>query len=226
MLPFLTLLDFTINEGDKRLLIVLLVFSLLFLLIIGLVGILIRFLTNRFSGRMDYEIQAAVRYRVIHTPEQLWKYGLIKNRRRFFKEASIPVLIALFSFFFWLGYSAISGIWSRNYFGEFGTIFFLWDFGDPDSYVNFWGMTLLAKVPPLISSPHLVAEYWVSYILVPLWLIAIGWYVVNIWSYVARLTLLRRRMHTIFEKGLENFNYFDGQETALDSKNNPLPPQQ
>lgn len=215
---FGVLLDFTLNEGDKRLLIVLLVFALLFLLIIGLFGVLIRFLTNKFAGRMDYEIQAAVRYRVIHTPEQLWKYGLAKNRRRFFKEASIPVLIALFSLFFWLGYSSITGIWGRNYFGEFGTVLFQWNWGDADSYVNFWGMTLLAKFPPLTSSPHLVADYWVSYVLVPLWLVAIGWYLVDIWRYASRISLLRRRMHTVFEKGLDDFNYFDGQGTP------PVPP--
>jgi len=48
--------DFTLSDNDKKLLIVLLFVLILLFIIVGLIGWLIRFVTVRFEGRMDYEI--------------------------------------------------------------------------------------------------------------------------------------------------------------------------
>ena len=173
--------DFTLSDNDKKLLIVLLF----------VIGWLIRFVTVRFEGRMDYEIHDAVIYRVIQTPEQLRKYGRKKNNRLFVKANLIPFFIALTSLLIWIIYSAIDHVWARDYFGEFSTLLFNFDWSNENCHTVVWG------------------AYWGSYLLVPLWLIAIIWYAVNTQAYIARELQLNKRMHTVFEKSLDDFNYFD-----------------
>lgn len=214
-----TFIDFAMNENDKRLLIVLLFILVFLFLIIGLIGALIRFVTIRFGKRMDYELHEVLIYRVISTPEQLKKYGNIKNNRYLVRKCTPPFLIAFLSLIVWIAYSVVYGQWARDYFKEFSTLLFTFDWGNPDNFVNFWGLNLLAKWPDLLNSPTWYNEYWGSYILVPLWLVAISWYVVVIQAYLARWSRVNKLSHSVFEQGLDNFNYYDDMK-----KGNPLPP--
>ncbi len=213
------LVDFSLNESDKRLLIILLVVMVFLFIIIGLIGALIRFVTVRFGKRMDYEVHEAVVLRVITTPEQLKKYGNIKNNRQLIKMAVVPFAIGFVSLLIWIINSTIYGIWARDYFGEFSTLLFNFDWGNPNNFVNFWGLTLLAKWPDLLSSPTWHNEYWGSYILVPLWLTAIVWYLVVIQAYLARAARLNKLSHSIFEKSLDDFDYFDDMKAAVSNQN-------
>lgn len=214
------LVGLTLNESDRRLLIILLVVVLLLFLLLGLLGMAIRAITLRMSRRMDYEIHDAVIYRVIQTPEALSKYGRKKNQALFFKQSVPPFLIALFSFLFYLVYGGISRNWGQNFFGEFDALFYHFDWGNPDNFVKVFGMTLLAQWPPVSSEPSFEASRWASYVLVPLWLVSIGYYLVVCQAYFARAYLLNRRTHTVFEKSLEDFNFFD------DVKATSVPPVQ
>ena len=200
--------EFALSENDKRLLFILLIVFLIIFLLLGLIGVLIRTISKVFSRRMDYEIHEAVTNRVITTPEQLKKYGRVKNNRLFFKQAIPPFIILAVSLLMYLVYSFATGIWGEDYFGHFSSLLYTWDWGNPENYAEFWGLTLLRRCPPLLNEPHFVAEYWGSYILVPLWLTAITYYLVIIQAYVARAMMLEKRSHTVFEKSLEDFNYF------------------
>lgn len=213
--------EFALNENDKRLMIILLFIMVFLFLIVGLIGMLIRFVTTKFGKRMDYEVHEAVVFRVISSPEQLKKYGNIKNNRYLVRSSVIPFLIGLASLLLWIIYSTVYGVWARDYFGEFSTLFFNFDWSNPENYVNFWGLTLLARWPNAISSPTWVNEYWGSYLLVPLWLTAIIWYAVVIQGYLARALRLNKLSHSIFEKSLEDFNYFDD----VKNSSGPVPPQ-
>ncbi len=209
-----TLIDFSLNESDKRLLIVLLVIMIFLFIIVGLIGALIRFVTIRFGKRMDYEVHEAVVLRVITTPEQLKKYGGIKNNRYLVRMSIPPFVLAFLSLIVWILYSTIYGVWARNYFGEFSTLLFNFDWSNPNNFVNFWGLTLLAKWPDLLSSPTWNNAYWGSYLLVPLWLASIVWYIVVIQAYLARKARLNKLSHSIFEKSLDDFNFFDDIKTG------------
>ena len=200
--------EFALSENDKRLLFILLIVFLIIFLLLGLIGVLIRTISKVFSRRMDYEIHEAVTNRVITTPEQLKKYGRVKNNRLFFKQAIPPFIILAVSLLMYLVYSFATGIWGEDYFGHFSSLLYTWDWGNPENYAEFWGLTLLRRWPPLLNKPHFVAEYWGAYILVPLWLTAITYYLVIIQAYVARAMMLEKRSHTVFEKSLEDFNYF------------------
>lgn len=205
----MSLIDVSLNESDRRLLIVLLIILVLLLVIIGLVGMLIRHVTNVLSKRMDNEIHDVVVYRVVGDPKSLKKYGNIKNNRLFFRQALVPFLIALVSLLIYIIYSATTNSWTEDYFGAFSTLLFKWDWSNPDNYGVFWGMTLLTKWPDLIATPSWHWDYWASYLLVPLWLTSIIYYAIVVQAYIARLSLLHKRCRSVYEKNLDGFKFYD-----------------
>lgn len=218
----ISFVEMTLSQNDKRLLFVLLIVFVILFILLGLIGALIRKVSGTFARRMDYEIHDAVTKRVIKTPEQLKKYGRIKNRRRFFMEAIPPFLIALASLLIFLVSAFITGVWTRDYFGEFSTLLYLWDWADPDIHTSFFGLDIIREFPPLINEPHFVMEYLPSYILVPTWITAIVYYLIVIQAYIARWSMTNKRAHTVFEKSLDGFNHFKDEEkgTVNGAQNN------
>lgn len=203
------LVGITLNDSDRRLLIALLIVALVVFLLLGALGMLLRFVTERMSKRMDYEIHDAVIYRVIQTPEQLAKYGRAKNRALFWRQSSPALLIALASLVFFIVYNLITKRWGDDYWGNFSTLFYKFDWGNEENFTTVFGMTLLAKWPDVIAKPTWGNDYWASYLLIPLWLIAIVYYLVTCQAYIARSLLLNKRTHSVFEKSLDGFNFFD-----------------
>jgi len=203
------LIGVALNESDRRLLIILLIVILLLFLLLGFIGMLIRAVSIRFSRRMDYEIHDVVIYRVVQSPEALAKYGRAKNRRLFFRQTIPPFLIALGSLVFYLVNAGITKNWNEDFWGEFGLLFYHHDWSNPDNYANVFGITLLAKWPDILSSPTLNAEYYAAYILVPLWITSIAYFLINVQAYMCRAYMLNKRTHTVFEKSLDDFNFFD-----------------
>jgi hypothetical protein len=201
--------EISMSENDKKLLIVLLVIAILLFILLGLLGMLIRYVMKLQGEKIDNYVAEPVRYRVLGDATHFTSFASKVNRRLFFKQALISWGIALFSLFFYLIYAGASDQWARDYWGEFGSLFYQWDWGNADNYVTFWGMTLLAKWPNAIAAPSWHNEYWISYVLVPLWLTSIIYYLVCVQAFIARLITLNRRAHSIYSQNLENFNYYD-----------------
>lgn len=218
------LVGITLNDSDRRLLIALLIVALVVFLLLGALGMLLRFVTEKMSKRMDYEIHDAVVYRVIQTPEQLAKYGRAKNRALFWRQSTPAILIALASLVFFIIYNLITKRWGDDYWGNFSSLFYKFDWGNEENFATIFGMTLLAKWPDVIAKPTWVNDYWASYLLIPLWLTAIIYYLVTCQAYIARALLLNKRTHSVFEKSLDGFNFFD--DVKNNSNPNVTPPQQ
>lgn len=199
----------TLSENDKKLLIAALIIVIILFLVLVLIGMSVHKVMELQGKAIDKEVSDGVRYRVLDSAAHFKKYGRIKNRRVFMKQSLWPILILLTSLLFYLIYAGVTGEWSRNYWGEFGSIFFLWDFGDEGSYVVFWGMRLLAKWPPLTNEPHIVPEAYASYILCSLWLIGSIYFLVVSQAFFSRAVMLNKRAGTVYNKSLEGFNYYD-----------------
>lgn len=213
-----TFVDVTLSQSDKKLIFIFLFVFIVVFILLGLIGVLIRRITLIMETRMDYEIHEAVIRRVISTPEQLRKYGSIKNRRRFFVEA-IPVFcILIASVLAYLVTSFITGKWSGSYFADFGDLFYAWDW-DNAVRVKVFGIELLSEWPATSNVPHFELEHLGSYILCILWLTAVGYFVVVTQAFMARGILLNRRCRTVFGKSLEGFNYFQDEK----EKGAPIP---
>lgn len=198
-----------ITENDRRAIIIILVIFLILLLLVGLLGMLIRFINKKFAYRMDVEIHDAIRYGAITDKKVLMKYGNIKNWRVYFLEMLPAMGILAFGLVFWIVVSLVTGAWDTNHFERFSTVFFIFDWSNPENYANFFGITLLCRFPELLSSPHLVADYWASYIIAPVMIIGLVYYFVVSQAFVCRYFQLRKRCRTVFNKSLDGYNYYD-----------------
>jgi hypothetical protein len=209
---FTLFIEVSMSDNDRKLLIVLMVILVLLLVLLGLLGMLIRFTMQQQAKRIDYYMHDPVVYRVVADPEHFRKYGYVVNNRLLYHQALVPFIIGLVSIVFYLIYAATTNGWSEDYFGHFGTLFFRWNWSDSSNYVTFWGITLLAKWPSLESGPAPEAGYWASYILVPLWLTSVIYFLVVIQAFFSRFLMINRRSRTVYEKSLEGYNYYSTME--------------
>jgi len=212
MIPFLV--EITMSENDRKMLIVLLVLLVLVFILIGLVGMLIRAILILQGKKIDNYMHDPVVYRVIADPAHFKKYGIATNHRLLYKEAMPAFIIGFISLAFYIIYSLIVASkpnmgWNQNYFAEFGDLLYTWKWDDPDSHAVFWGISVLSKWPPFENTPHWVNDHWASYVLVPLWITAIVYYAICIQAYIARMIVIFRRARTVYAKSLEGYNYYD-----------------
>ena len=198
-----------LSENDKRIIIAIcLVFILVFVLI-GLLGSLIIRTMKWQAKKCDTLVSDVVINKIITEPKHLRRYASKKNGRYFLKQAWIPVLLMTIGAVTLIIHNAVTKNWLYNPFNKedgFGSLLFLWDFTDADSYTTVFNMKVLAKWPPLINEPHFVIEGIYSYIAVPLLVVGAIWYIVAAQAYLARTIRAFRLSKQVFEKSLEGFN--------------------
>jgi hypothetical protein len=236
-------IEVSMSDNDRKLLIVLMVILVFLFILLGLIGMLVRYTMIQQGKRIDNYMHDPVVYRVVADPEHFRKYGYLVNNRLLYHQAIAPAIIGAASLLFYLIYAAVTHGWAEDYFGHFGTLFFRWDWGASENYATFWGMTLLARWPKLASGPTPQASYWASYVLVPMWLTAIIYYLVVVQAFIARFIVIERRSRSVYEKSLEGYNYYSSMSAPLTSPtqnpgqnpvqnppysqpNPPLPPRQ
>ena len=214
-------LNVTMSENDTRMLIILLIILLLFFIIVGLVGMAIRKVSQLQADVIDQQMGELVRYRIVSDPVHFKKLATQKNNRLLVKKAAAPLTIGFVGLLFYLIYAGVSGQWGRDYWGEFGTLFFLFDFKNA-TYSNFWGLkNVLIDWPPVISpAPQL--SFWPSYILCPLVVVAVTYYIIVIQGYFSRFVYLRRIGKEVFKVSLKGYNYYD--HIGTDAYGRPLNP--
>lgn len=200
---------FQLNDTDRRLLIAAIIVLTLLFIVFALIGALIRTITLGMGKRIDQDVADAVRYRIIQNEKHFRKYARIKNARRFTKQATIPILILLASLLFYLIYAGVTGEWTRNYWKEFGTLFYQWDFANEENYAIVWGVKILAKWPSLSNTPHFVGSYYPSYILCVLWIVGGIWLFLVSQAYFARAIFIDRRARSVYKKSLDDYNHYE-----------------
>ena len=198
-----------LTETDKRILIALCLVLILVFVIIGLLGSLI-IRTMRWQGKKcDTLVSDVVVYKIVTTPKQLKKYARKKNARYFLKQAWLPLLFVSLGAITLIIHNIVFKNWAYNPFNSndgFGTLLFLWDFNDPDSYTTIFGLKVLAKWPPLYNQPHVTMDAIYSYIGVPLIIVGGIWYIVAAQAYLARTIRANKLSKQVFEKSLEGVN--------------------
>ena len=198
-----------LTETDKRILIALCLVLILVFVIIGLLGSLI-IRTMRWQGKKcDTLVSDVVVYKIVTTPKQLKKYARKKNSRYFLKQAWLPLLFVTLGALALIIHNIVFKNWAYNPFNSndgFGTLLFLWDFNEADSYTTVFGLKVLAKWPPLYNQPHFVIDAIYSYIGVPLIIIGGIWYIVVAQAYLARTIRASKLSKQVFEKSLEGVN--------------------
>lgn len=212
---FISFVNVTMSDNDKKLLIVLLVFVLLFFIVFGLIGMGIRWLTKYFSSRVDVEMADCVKFGIVTDAKHFRELGKKKNNRIFFIQSSPAMIIALVSVVILIIYCGITGRWTENFWGEWGDLIYYPLLQDAD-FVIFWGAKVLARWPVEWHVPTWNVEHMMSYLLVTLWLVSIVYLIVCTHAYIARLVMIRRRARTIYDKNMEDYNYYDHVNKVVD----------
>ena len=207
-----------LTENDKRIIIAICLIIILLFVLIGLIGSLIVRTMKWQAKKCDTLVSDVVVNHIVTTPHQLRKYAHKKNVRHFIKQAWIPILIIAIGVLVYIIHNIVYNNWAYNPFNYedgFGTLLFIWDFNDPDSFATIFGMKVLAKWPPLINQPHVTVDAIWSYFAVPLVIVGFLWYLVVAQAWLARTIRAWKLSKQVFEKSLEGFN-----------QNSPIPPQQ
>ena len=141
----------------------------------------------------------------------------------FFDNAKIAAVLLFTSLMILVIRNAFLG-WDYNPWGieeGFASLLFVWDFTDPACYKEFFGINILADWPPLINSPHFVSEAWISYMVIPMFLLGIIWYLRAIHCLIARTLHINKLAISVFEKDLSTFNQNAQLYNALGAQQQP-----
>ena len=162
---FLPLLASSMNESDRRALIIVIVLLFFVFLILGLIGMAIRAILLHQAKAADTMLYDVAVTHVVNNPAAYRKLGAKKNLRLFFRQSFFPFLIIAVGVLTWVIYSSITSTFDHNIFEEFVDLLFVWDFGNPDNYTKVFGITLLAQWPALVEGyPRFEIEHLASYI--------------------------------------------------------------
>ena len=212
-----------LSENDKRIIIAICLVIILLFVLIGFIGsIVLR--TMKWQGKKcDTLVSDVVVNRIVTTPHQLRVYARKKNTRYFIKQAWIPIILIIAGIIILIIHNSVTDNWSYNPFNiddGFGTLLFVWDFKDPDSYTKVFGIKVMASWPPLANEPHFAVEALASYFAIPFLFVGAGWYLVVAQAYLARTIRAYKLSKQVFEKSLEGFNQNTPVNTQLPIDNN------
>ena len=173
----------------------------------------------RWQGkRMDELTHDVVVTNVIDNKKDFVRYARIKNWYTFFKQAWIPLLILFVASMTLIIHNAATNDWSYNLVDYnktgFNTIFFVWDFKDPNIYHSFFGMNLICDWPPIVNTPHFELEAWASYIFFFGMIVGGGWYLVTLQCLIARTIRMYELSYDLYRKSLDGYNKYDNDQQS------------
>ena len=211
----INLIKFT--ENDKRFIIALLLVVILLFVIIGYLSLFIKKIMAFQAKRADDMLSDVVKTKVITSERKLRNYGIRKNWRLFFKQASIPFIILGVAWLLFLidgiliepeGFAGID-LWDYQTKG-IRTLFFVRDW-DNAPRGDFWFFkNIVIGFPGLLNSPHFEWSAWFSYLFIPLNLVGGVWLMVDVQAYIARTFRIIKLSMTIFKKTLPEKAPLDG----------------
>ncbi|MCD8203801.1 MAG: hypothetical protein LUB56_01580 [Coprobacillus sp.] len=200
---------FAMTESERRLIFAIIMIVLLLVVLAGFIGWWIYRVMKWQGKKMDNLVHDVVVTRIITDSKSLKAYGRKKSFAYFFKQAWIPVLLIAVAFLILLINDLIIKDFHYNVFNTetgIATLFFLWDFDDPDIYTTVFGMRVIAQWPAVTHTPTFVVDAITSYLFIPICGVGMVWFMVCVQCLVSRWWRLRTLCDKIFDKSLEGYN--------------------
>ena len=214
MLPALI----SLSDKDKR---VILIFFLLLIVIIAFIAVIGAIITRvmKWQGKkMDDLTHDVVVTNVVDNKKDFMRYARIKNWYTFFKQAWIPLIILTVSALILIIHNGATGDWSYDLLDYkstgFTTLFFVWDFDDPNIYHTFFGIRLICDWPPILNYPHFSIEAWASYLFFFGMVIGGTWYLVTLQCVIARSIRMWQLSYDLYTKSLEGYNKYKNDQQS------------
>lgn len=209
----------SLSEKDKR---VILIFFLLIIVAIAFIAIIGAIITRvmKWQGkRMDDLTHDVVVTNVIDNKKDFLRYARIKNWYTFFKQAWKPLLILLATSLVIIIHNGATNNWQYDMLDYektgFNTLFFIWDFNDPNIYHTFFGIKMICDWPTIINYPHFSLEAWASYLFFFGMIIGGTWYLVALQCVIARTIRMYKLSYDLYRKSLEGYNKYQADQQQL-----------
>lgn len=216
MIPHLLI---SLSEKDKR---VILIFFLLIIVAIAFIAIIGAIITRvmKWQGkRMDDLTHDVVVTNVIDNKKDFLRYARIKNWYTFFKQAWKPLLILLATSLIIIIHNGATNNWQYDMLDYektgFNTLFFIWDFNDPNIYHSFFGIRMICDWPTIINYPHFSLEAWASYLFFFGMIIGGAWYLVALQCVIARTIRMYKLSYDLYRKSLDGYNKYQADQQQL-----------
>lgn len=211
----------SLSEKDKR---VILIFFLLLIVTIAFIAVIGAIITRvmKWQGkRMDDLTHDVVVTNVIDNKKDFLRFARTKNWYLFFKQAWIPLVILLVSSLVLIIHNSVVG-WDYDLLDYektgFNTLFFIWDFNDPEIFHTFFGIKMICDWPKIINYPHFSLEAWASYIFFFGMLVGGTWYLIVLQCVIARTIRMYKLSYDIYGKSLEGFNKYKNDQEQQSKK--------
>ena len=209
----------SLSEKDKR---VILIFFLLIIVAIAFIAIIGAIITRvmKWQGkRMDDLTHDVVVTNVIDNKKDFLRYARIKNWYTFFKQAWKPLLILLATSLIIIIHNGATNNWQYDMLDYektgFNTLFFIWDFNDPNIYHSFFGIKMICDWPTIINYPHFSLEAWASYLFFFGMIIGGTWYLVALQCVIARTIRMYKLSYDLYRKSLDGYNKYQADQQQL-----------
>lgn len=206
------------SDKDKRILLILFLLIIVIIALVAVIGALITRVMRWQGKRMDDLTHDVVVTNVIENKKQFLHYARMKNWRLFFIQSWKPLTIMTAVALVLLIRNMVTADWSYNLVDYnvtgFNTLFFIFDFDDPNIYHTFFGINLICDWPHVISSPHFSPEAWASYVFFFGMLVGGIWYLVTLQCVISRTIRMYRLASSMYHKSLEGYNKYGTPKTT------------
>jgi len=222
------LFAFHLSETDQKALIILLILLVIAVLILGLIGMAVRFTMMYQSRRADTMMHDVAVTHVVDNPKSFRRFGWKKNNRALYRDSLIPFLIIVVGLLIWVITNIFTSRWNVSIWDDFSDLFIhvQWDNSayppsDP-LWVRVFGIWVIARWPETIPNyPRFEASHIPSYLVAVITIVAATWYAVICQAYVARAFMIWRRSNSVYEKSLAGYHAAQDIQVTPD---HPLPP--
>ncbi len=224
----LSFVSVTMNDTDRRLLIILIIILFLLFLLLGFLGMAVHKTMVYQASKVDTIMSDAARTHVVDSPKAFRKLAIRKSNRLLYKQTLIPFAISVLALLVWVFCCLGFGTWQENIFEQFGELFFHyeWNAGadvyrDDPLVVKAFGIAMLARFPAVTHNPTFVLAHLPAYIETSLFLVSWIWYAYLCQAWISRFVMIQHRAKTIYAKSLKDFK---AEEDIKYTPKNPTPP--
>ena len=196
-----------LSEDSKRLIIALLFILIVFFVIVGCIGTIIKKVMKKQAHGADDMMYDVVRAGIFNKKNDLIKFGIKKNHLVFFKQAWRPFIVMLAASIIMIIYCIAMSNWKVDIFDYktegIGTLFHVFDWANVPK-TKIFGIEVISDWPPLLSTPHWSWQAWGSYIFVPAMLVGLIWFMICVQAYIARTFRIFGIAKKVFSRSIDD----------------------
>ena len=196
-----------LSEDTKRLLIALLFVLILFFIIVGCIGVIVKKIMKKQAEGADDMMYNVIRAGIINKKSDLIKFGIKKNHLVFFKQAWKAFIVMLSASVVLILYCLIMNNWDVDIFDYksegIGTLFHVFDWANTPK-AKIFGITVISDWPPLLSTPHWSWDAWGAYLFCPTMLVGLLWFMFSVQAYIARTFRIFKIAKKVFGRSIDD----------------------